>query len=56
MAERAGKAPQSRCVDVDAALRVATFNDLAARSLTPLSDDAVVKWVPFRVPKVELLS
>ena len=56
LAERAGKAYESQCVEVDAALRVATFNDLAARSLTPLSDDAVVKWVPFRVPKVELLS
>ena len=55
-AERAGKTYESHCVGVDAALRVATFNDLAARSLTPLSDDAVLKWLPFRVPKVELLS
>lgn len=56
LAARAGKAFASRCVGVDPALRVATFNDLAARSVSPGADDSTAKWLDFAVPKVELLS
>lgn len=56
LAAQAGEAYEGRYVGVDAALRVATFNDLASRSIMPLADDLPVKWMPFRVPKVELLS
>lgn len=48
--------PPMRTIGVDDALRVATFNDLASRNLASGSDDVAVKWVPFVVPKVELLS
>lgn len=56
LAAREGKAFASRCVGVDPALRVATFNDLAARSIAPGTDDPTAKWLDFVVPKVELLS
>lgn len=56
LAEREGKAYEMRCIGVDPALRVATFNDLAARSMVPYADDIPSKWMPFTVPKVELLS
>lgn len=56
IAARDGETFESRCVGVDPALRVATFNDLAARSAMPTSEDTSMKWVPFEVPKVELLS
>ncbi len=56
LAERAGKPREGRCVGVDPALRVATFNDLAARSIAPGTDDTPAKWLDFVVPKVELLS
>lgn len=55
-AEREGKPREGLCVGVDPALRVATFNDLAARSIAPGADDSTAKWVDFTVPKVELLS
>ena len=56
LAEREGKPREGLCVGVDPALRVATFNDLAARSIAPGADDPTGKWVDFVVPKVELLS
>ncbi len=56
LASREKKAYEMTCVGVDAALRVATFNDLASRSLLPSGDDSPTKWTPFVVPKVELLS
>ncbi len=56
LAAREQKAVETKCVGVDPALRIATFNDLAARSLQPGGDDSPNKWVPFVVPKVELLS
>lgn len=56
LAAREGKPFESRCVGVDPALRVATFNDTAARSIAPGADDSASKWVDFAVPKVELLS
>lgn len=57
LAARAGEAePPAKTIGVDPALRVATFNDQAARSLTSSSEEMAAKWVPFVVPKVELLS
>ncbi len=55
-AARAGEPFTGRCVGVDEALRVATFNDLAARSMFPNADDPQDKWLPFNVPEVKLLS
>ena len=55
LAARDGKPREGLCVGVDPALRVATFNALAARSIAPGADDAPAKWVDFAVPKVELL-
>ncbi len=55
-ADRAKKPYTQRTIGVDPALRVATFNDAAARCLIPLADDAPCKWMEFKVPKVELLS
>ena len=48
--------PVPRCIDVDWALRVATFNDAASRSLQSAGDEIPSKWVPFHVPEVALLS
>ncbi len=56
LAAREGESFESRCVGVDPALRVATFNDTAARSAAPGADDSTAKWLDFAVPKVELLS
>ncbi len=56
LASREKKKYDMQCVGVDPALRIATFNDLAARSMMPSSDDSPMKWTPFVVPKVELLS
>ena len=55
LAEREGKPRESRFVGVDPALRVATFNTIAARSIVPGADDSTAKWLDFTVPKVELL-
>ncbi len=56
IASREKKKYAAKCVGVDQALRIATFNDLAARSMSPGTDDSPTKWTPFVVPKVELLS
>ncbi len=56
VADRAGEPYETRCIGVDPALRVATFNDLAARSINPGTDDPTAKWLDFEVPKVELLA
>lgn len=55
LAARAGEPRESACVGVDPALRVATFNATAARSIAPGADDSAAKWLDFCVPKVELL-
>ncbi len=56
IATRQGKAYKPKFIGVDQALRVATFNDLASRNLMPNNDETPTKWIPFTVPKVELLS
>jgi len=55
-AEREGRPAEGECVGVDLALRVATFNHLAAHALRPGADDSTAKWVPFAVPEVRLLA
>ena len=55
LAARGGRPYESACVGVDPALRVATFNATAARSIAPGADDSAAKWLDFCVPKVELL-
>ena len=52
VADRAGKKVQPTCVDVDMALRVATFNDQAYRSMVFTSEGRQEKWTAFRVPEV----
>jgi hypothetical protein len=41
---------------VDTALRIATFNDLAYRSMVFTSEGRQEKWTTFRVPEVVVLS
>ncbi len=54
-ANREGKAYEMKCVGVDEALRVATFNELASRSVNQSVEMSPTKWLAFDVPKVELL-
>lgn len=56
IAERAGKKSKENYIGVDLALRVATFNDLAYRSMVFTSEGRQEKWTEFKVPEVMLLS
>ena len=56
LADREGKEVVSNCVGVDTALRIATFNDLAYRSMVFTSEGRQEKWTTFRVPEVVVLS
>lgn len=56
IAECAGKTIAPNYVGVDAALRVATFNDLAYRNMVFTSEGRQDKWTAFKVPEVVLLS
>lgn len=56
IAARTGKTAKTSYVNVDAALRIATFNDLAYRSMVFTSEGRQEKWTAFNVPEVVLLS
>lgn len=56
LAAREGKDYTMRCVSVDEALRVATFNELASRSVNQSVETSPTKWMLFDVPKVALLT
>lgn len=56
IASRAGKKVKQTYVGVDPALRIATFNDLAYRSMVFTSEGRQEKWTPFKVPEVVLLT
>jgi predicted dehydrogenase len=56
IAMREGKDYTMRCVGVDEALRVATFNELASRSVNQSVEASLTKWMVFDVPKVALLT
>lgn len=56
IAVREGKDYMMRCVGVDEALRVATFNELASRSVNQSVEASLTKWMVFDVPKVALLT
>jgi hypothetical protein len=56
IAYREGKEFTPEGVNVDTALRVASFNDLAYRSMVFTSEGRQEKWTNFRVPDVVVLS
>lgn len=56
IASRAGKKSVQNYIGVDAALRVATFNDLAFRNMVFTTEGRQEKWIEFKVPEVMLLS
>jgi predicted dehydrogenase len=56
LASREGKPYTPRCVGVDEALRVSTFNELASRSVNQSVETSPTKWMIFDVPKVALLT
>lgn len=55
LANREGQSYEMKCVGVDEALRVATFNELASRSVNQSVEMSPTKWLAFEVPTVELL-
>lgn len=56
IAYRKGKEFTPEGINVDTALRVASFNDLAYRSMVFTSEGRQEKWTNFRVPEVVVLS